>query len=212
MNFIAIKSKLFNFSLLHGLPSNPRHNTYIYFIGRNLDTRTTMLKGHASQWICNSRITTVFHEFSRFTLYLLVNSRITRNPFQTGPATSNLKTQENQSSNQSAYLLANSGLEGIANSLKVLFFLFKRRLESLNCSFIVYCKRSLPTPFCEFWHVPLPWNAHICPCDSDLHDNRTSFCLLIRRRTITTVRRVRGQASKSADAHESSLGFLCFIN
>ena len=129
MNFIAIKSKLFNFSLLHGLPSNPRHNTYIYFIGRNLDTRTTMLKGHASQWICNSRITTVFHEFSRFTLYLPVNSRITRNPFQTGPATSNLKTQENQSSNQSAYLLANSGLEGIANSLKVLFFCSKEGLK-----------------------------------------------------------------------------------
>ena len=32
-------------------------------------------------------------------------------------------------------------------------FLFRRRLQSSNCSFIVYCKQSLPTPFCEFWHV-----------------------------------------------------------
>ena len=70
MNFIAIKSKLYNFFLLHRLTSNPRHDTYIWFIGRNLDSRTTMLEDHASQWIYNSRITTVFHEFSRFTLCL----------------------------------------------------------------------------------------------------------------------------------------------
>ena len=53
MNFIVIKSKLYNFSLLHGLTSNPRHNTYIYFMS-------------FSDSQC-----------------LTVNSRITRNPFQT---------------------------------------------------------------------------------------------------------------------------------
>ena len=57
-----------------------------HYIGRNHDSRTTTWKDHASQWIFNSRITAVFHEFSRFTLCFLVNSRITRNPFQTLPA------------------------------------------------------------------------------------------------------------------------------
>ena len=46
MNIIAIKSKVNNVSLLHGLTSNPRHDTYICFIGRNLDSRTTMLEDH----------------------------------------------------------------------------------------------------------------------------------------------------------------------
>ena len=73
MNFIAIKMKLYNFLLLHGFTSNPR----------NLDSWTTMLEDHASQWIYNSRITAVFHEFSRFTLCLSVNSRIMQNPSQT---------------------------------------------------------------------------------------------------------------------------------
>ena len=54
-----------------------------HYIGRNLDSRTTTLDDHASQWIYNSQITAVFHEFSRFTLYFSVNSRIKRNPFQT---------------------------------------------------------------------------------------------------------------------------------
>ena len=81
MNFTAIKSKLYNSSLLHGLSSNPRDDTYICFIGRNLDSQTSMLEDHALQWIYNSLIATVFHEFSRFTLCLPVNSRITRDPF-----------------------------------------------------------------------------------------------------------------------------------
>ena len=43
MNFIAVKSKLDKFSLLHGLTLNPRHHdTYFCFIGRNLDSWTTM--------------------------------------------------------------------------------------------------------------------------------------------------------------------------
>ena len=46
MNIIAIKSKVDNVSLLHGLTSNPRHDTYICFIGRNLDSRTTMFEDH----------------------------------------------------------------------------------------------------------------------------------------------------------------------
>ena len=33
------------------------------------------------------------------------------------------------------------------------FFFFRRRLQSSNFSFIVYCKWSLPTPFCEFWRL-----------------------------------------------------------
>ena len=71
--FYCYKIKVLQFLLLHGFTSNPR----------NLDSWTTMLEDHASQWIYNSRITAVFHEFSRFTLCLLVNSRITRNSSQT---------------------------------------------------------------------------------------------------------------------------------
>ena len=62
--------------------SNPRHDTYISLSGRNLDSRTKMLEDHASQWIYNPRITTVFHEFSWFTFCLPVNARITQNPFR----------------------------------------------------------------------------------------------------------------------------------
>ena len=45
MNCIAIKLKPKNFSLniLHGLTLNPRHNIYICFIGRKLDSQATML-------------------------------------------------------------------------------------------------------------------------------------------------------------------------
>ena len=46
MNIIVIKSKVDNVSLLHGLTSNPRHDTYICFMGRNLESRTTMLEDH----------------------------------------------------------------------------------------------------------------------------------------------------------------------
>ena len=38
-------------------------------------------------------------------------------------------------------------------------FSFRKRLHSSNCSFIVYCERSLPTPFSKFWHVTAP-NRH----------------------------------------------------
>ena len=61
---------------------NPRHDTYISLSGRNLDSRTKMLEDHASQWIYNPRITTVFHEFARFTFCLPVSARITQNPFR----------------------------------------------------------------------------------------------------------------------------------
>ena len=80
MNFIAIKSKPYNFLFLHRLTSKPCHDTHICFICRNLDSRTKMLEDHASQCTYNSRIMTVFHEFFRFKLFLAVNSRITRNP------------------------------------------------------------------------------------------------------------------------------------
>ena len=80
MNFIAIKSKPYNFLFLHGLTSKPCHDTHICFICRNLDSRTKMLEDHASQSTYNSRIMTVFHEFFRFKLFLAVNSRITWNP------------------------------------------------------------------------------------------------------------------------------------
>ena len=51
MNLTAIKLKLYNSSLLHGLSLNPRNDTYISFIDRNLDSRTAMLEDHALQWI-----------------------------------------------------------------------------------------------------------------------------------------------------------------
>ena len=41
-----------------------------------------MLDTHASQWEYNSRITTVFYEFSRFTLFT-GQFKVTRHPFQT---------------------------------------------------------------------------------------------------------------------------------
>ena len=64
MNFTSIKSKLYNFSLLHGLTSSPHLDNYICFIDRNLNSQTTMLEDHISQWIHNSWIKTVFHKFS----------------------------------------------------------------------------------------------------------------------------------------------------
>ena len=54
-----------------------------HYKGRNLDSRTTILKDHASRLIYYSRITAVFLQFCRFTLFFGINSRITRNPFQT---------------------------------------------------------------------------------------------------------------------------------
>ena len=42
MKFITLKSKLYNSPLLHGLSLNPCHDTYICFIGRNLDLLTTI--------------------------------------------------------------------------------------------------------------------------------------------------------------------------
>ena len=83
LNFTAIKSKLYNFWWpSRGLTSNPCHYTYICFLGRNLDSRTTMLRiTRHSEYIIHE--SPLFHEFSRFTLCLTINSRITRNPFQT---------------------------------------------------------------------------------------------------------------------------------
>ena len=63
MKLTALKSKLYNFPLLHSLTSSLCYDTCPCFIGRNLDSRTTMLKDHASQWTYISQITTVFHEF-----------------------------------------------------------------------------------------------------------------------------------------------------
>ena len=51
MNLTAVKLKLYNSSLSHGLSLNPRNDTYISFIGRNLDSPTAMLEDHALQWI-----------------------------------------------------------------------------------------------------------------------------------------------------------------
>ena len=67
------------FFLLQSLTSNPHHDSYLCFIGRNLDLRTSMLGDQALQWKYHSRITT---EFPQITLCLPVNSRITQNPFQ----------------------------------------------------------------------------------------------------------------------------------
>ena len=83
VNFTSIKSKLYNFSLLHGLTSNPHLDNYICSIDRNLNSQTTMLEDHISRWIHNSWITTVFHKFSDS--YSVYRSIITdhANPFQT---------------------------------------------------------------------------------------------------------------------------------
>ena len=83
-SWLAMNLLLWNrsFTIFHFYTNLP-DDTYICFIGRNLDSWTTMLEDHASQWIYNSRITAVFHEFSRFTLCLPVISRIMQNPLQT---------------------------------------------------------------------------------------------------------------------------------
>ena len=65
---------------------------------------------------------------------------------------SDWKTLENQSAN----LQANSGLEGI---LSKHFFFVQEKALKFELLFIVYCKRSLPSPFCKFWHVTSP-NRH----------------------------------------------------
>ena len=51
------------------------------------------------------------------------------------------------------------------NSLKAFFFLFRRRVSSSNCSFIVYRKHSLPTPF-TLWTL----TSH-CAQPSHWHNN-----------------------------------------
>ena len=76
-----------------------------------------------------------------------------------------------------------------------IFFLFRRRLSSSKCSFIVYWKSSLPTLFCECEHVTAPnrhahvrivpivrrirnppiRNGHICPCDSSGYQNELLY-------------------------------------
>ena len=83
IEFHCYKIKFYNFWWpSRGLTSNPCHYTYICFLGRNLDSRTTMLRiTRHSEYIIHE--SPLFHEFSRFTLCLTVNSRITRNPFQT---------------------------------------------------------------------------------------------------------------------------------
>ena len=95
-------------------------------------------------------------------------------------------------------------------------FLFRRRHSSSNCSFIVYCKRLLPTPFCEFLHVTAPnrhaqvrfrpivrrvrnppiRNAHIYPCDSARYQNNLSA--VTRRLSIQIVWTMRGPAATQA--------------
>ena len=84
------------------------------------------------------------------------------------------------------------------NSLKTFFFSSRTRLSSSNCSFIVYCKRCLPTSFC--WRVikkpqmsrtgenwtnheackkpirnPPIRNDHIYPCDSAGYQNKLLY-------------------------------------
>ena len=65
-NSIAVQSKLcIFFFLLQSLTSNPHHDSYLCFIGRNLDLRTSMLGDQALQWKYHSRITTVFMSFPK---------------------------------------------------------------------------------------------------------------------------------------------------
>ena len=65
-NSIAVQSKLcIFFFLLQSLTSNPHHDSYLCFIGRNLDLRTSMLEEHALQWKHHSQISTVFMSFPK---------------------------------------------------------------------------------------------------------------------------------------------------
>ena len=50
MNFISIKPKLNNVSLLHGQPPTPVVTLTSCFIGRNLDSWTTMLTDHVHEY------------------------------------------------------------------------------------------------------------------------------------------------------------------
>ena len=59
------RSSAFFFFLLQSLTSNPHHDSYLCFIGRNLDLRTSMLGDQALQWKYHSRITTVFMSFPK---------------------------------------------------------------------------------------------------------------------------------------------------
>ena len=72
------------FFLLQSLTSNPHHDSYLSFLGRNLDLRTSML-GAGSSVTVKISLTNhdCIHEFPQITLCLPVNSRITQNLFQT---------------------------------------------------------------------------------------------------------------------------------
>ena len=63
---LAILCFLFDhYKLLQSLTSNPHHDSYLCFIGRILDLRTSTLEGHALQWKYHSLITTVFMSFPK---------------------------------------------------------------------------------------------------------------------------------------------------
>ena len=139
-------------------------------------------------WTRNSYMCVVFFGpwtmISWFVLTLELSARL-QNTRQS--ICSDRKTLENQSAN---FL---SKFWPWRNSLKADFFVQKKALKFELCCYIVYCRRSLPTPFCEFWHVTEPnrharvrirpivrrirnlWenppikNAHICSCDSAGH-------------------------------------------
>ena len=84
-NSIAVQSKLcIFFFLLQSLTSNPHHDSYLSFLGRNLDLRTSML-GAGSSVTVKISLTNhdCIHEFPQITLCLPVNSRITQNLLQT---------------------------------------------------------------------------------------------------------------------------------
>ena len=68
------------------------------------------------------------------------------------------KMLENQSANLCLYV----SLKEFSQSI---FFLFRRRVSSSNCSFIVYRKHSLPTPF-----TPWTLTSH-CTQPSHSHNN-----------------------------------------
>ena len=57
------------------------------------------------------------------------------------------------------FIQANSYKKITRNSLKVFFCAEEGfKVWTALLLFAVNCKRSLPTPFCEFWHVTVPFN------------------------------------------------------
>ena len=82
------------FFLLQSLTSNPHHDSYLCFIGRNLDLRTSMLEDHALQWKHHSQISTVFMSFPKSRSVYRSTHGSRKTPFRLWYNAVSLKRQE----------------------------------------------------------------------------------------------------------------------